>query len=188
MRTFNHELLEVIQNRWSPRAFSSEAVNKDDLEAILEAASYAPSCFNEQPWRYIVAEGELLETLQSLLLPRNHLWASKAPVLMLLISKSTFKNDKTNHYHQFDAGTSWGFLSLEATQRGYYTHAMAGFKRDEARTLLNIPDDYTILAMIALGHPGKIEELDDLFKAGEKPNDRKPLDKVVWSVKEFLNE
>lgn len=188
MRQYNHEILKEIKDRWSPRAFSSEPVLKEDLEAIMEAARYAPSCFNEQPWRFIIGVDEGIETMRSLLLPKNHKWASHAPVLILIVSKSTFAyNGKENSYHKFDAGTAWGFLSLEATRRGYYTHAMAGFKKKAAREVLGLSEEYVPIAMVALGRPGDIKDLDEEFRENEQPNTRKPINEIVFKVGDEIN-
>lgn len=192
MRIYNYEILNEIQKRWSPRAFSEESVSNEDLEAIMEAARYAPSCFNEQPWLYLVADDEpSLNVMRELLMEKNWLWAKKAPVLIMVLCKNKFEhNDKDNAYCSFDTGTSWGYLSLEATKRGYQTHAMAGFRKKTAREVLNIPEVYTPLAMIALGRPGLIEDLPEAFREKESPNTRKPLNEVMVKIDYFggLNE
>lgn len=189
MREYNYDILEVIKKRWSPRAFSPEAINEEDLKAVLEAARYAPSCFNEQPWRYMVARGESLPVLQNLLMEKNFLWAKNAPVLILVLSKNTFDhNGKPNKYNQFDTGTSWGFLALEAVKRGLQTHAMAGFKKKLARTELNIPEEMDIIAMVALGKPGNLDDLDQSFHSGEKPNTRKSLENMILDVDTWRKE
>lgn len=187
MRIYNYDILEEIKERWSPRAFSEEQIPQEDLEAIMEAARYAPSCFNEQPWLYLVASDETsLNVMRELLMEKNHMWAQKAPVLMMVLCKNKFEhNDKDNSYCAFDSGTSWGFLSLEAIRRGYQTHAMAGFKKKTARTVLSIPETYTPIAMIALGKPGSINDLPEEFKAKEQPNTRKPLSEVMVNIDYF---
>lgn len=187
MRTYKYDILETIQARWSPRAFSPETINEEDLYAILEAASFAPSAYNEQPWRFIIGQGENLETMQSLLMDRNLLWAKKAPVLILLLCKKSYShNQKSNVYSEFDSGTAWGFMSLEATKRGLYTHAMAGFKKKVARALFSFSEDFEPLIMIALGKPGDVKELDQMFQDTEKSNTRKPVNELIldlWSGK-----
>ena len=183
MRQYDYDILEEIKQRWSPRAFSSEPVEDDDLMAILEAARYAPSCFNEQPWRFMIGQDETLPIMQSILMEGNFKWAKYAPVLILILSKKTFDyNGKDNRYHSFDAGTSWGFLSLEATRRGYYTHAMAGYKRKLAKEILNISDDLEPIAMVALGRPGDMSDLDEKLRNDEKPNSRKPISSFILKV------
>lgn len=186
MRDYNYEIMDYIQKRWSPRAFSPETIPHEDVRGILEAARYAPSCFNEQPWLFMVAEGDDLETFRDLLLPKNLMWAGKAPVLILVLYKETFEhNGKINKYAAFDSGTAWGFLSLEAVRRGYQTHAMAGFRKSTAREVLNIPEAYVPHAMIALGLPGDLKDLDESFHEKEQPNTRKPLDEVMVSINHF---
>jgi nitroreductase len=187
MREFNYNINSLIKERWSPRAFSKEKVDHEDLMTILEAARFAPSCFNEQPWRYMVAtEHNGLDVFQSFLLEKNYLWAKEAPVLILLLSKNTFAhNDKENKYANFDTGTSWGFLSLEAKRLGYDTHAMAGIKKKEIRDTLSIPENYDIICMIALGKYGNKESLPDALKNNESPNVRKKLDAIIYDYKEF---
>lgn len=187
MRNYNYEIMDVIKDRWSPRAFSREAVNQEDLNAIMEAARFAPSCFNEQPWLYMVAsEEKSLQVLQSLLMEKNLMWAKNAPVLILVLCKDDFDhNGKENKYCKFDTGTSWGFLSLEATRRGYYTHAMAGFKKKSTRRVLNLPENYHPIAMVALGKPGDIHDLDESFRKDESPSSRKPLEEVMVDISHF---
>lgn len=190
MRVYNYEILDLIVKRWSPRAFSSEPVPKEDLMAILEAARFAPSCFNEQPWRFMVADDPgSLEVMRSVLMEKNYLWAKRAPVLILMLSKKTFhKNGKENNYHDFDTGTAWGFLSLEAVRRGYQTHAMAGIKKKLAREIFKIPEDLHIIGMVALGTKGSIDDLDPIFIEGESPSSRMALEDVILSVDAFKDE
>lgn len=190
MRDFNYEILDVIQKRWSPRCFSEVAVDLDDLKAIIEAGTYAPSCFNEQPWRFIVATEEVdLNIMRSFLNERNLKWAGKAPVLMLAVAQNVFNhNGKPNAYANFDTGAAWGLLSLEAVTRGYQTHAMAGYDHELARQSLNIPKDYNLIAMIVLGKPGKLETLDESFRKIEKPNSRKSLETFYCDVNLFKGE
>lgn len=190
MREYNYEILDLIVKRWSPRAFSKKHVPKEDLMAILEAARYAPSCFNEQPWRFMVADDpKSLEVMRKVLMEKNYLWAKNAPVLILMLSKKQYeKNGKDNKYHDFDTGTAWGFLSLEAVRRGYQTHGMAGIKKKEAREVFKIPEDIHIIGMIALGINGSIEDLDDMFIEDESPSSRKPLEDIVLRVDTFNDE
>ena len=182
MRDFSYEISETIKKRWSPRAFSGEPVDEDDLMALFEAARYAPSCFNEQPWRFIVATTEdEIQVMRSLLNESNQEWANKAPVLALLVAKKSFAKDgQPNNWHAFDAGTAWGFLALEAERRGLITHAMGGFSKVKAHELLAIPGKYEVLAMIAIGKMGKKEELPPALQEREEPAMRKPLKEIVF--------
>jgi nitroreductase len=180
-RDFNTEILKEIKERWSPRAFSDEKINDEDIMGILEAARYAPSCYNEQPWRFIVAKDkEKLEKMNEILFDGNKVWASKAPALILVLSKKTFeRNGKDNYWHTFDAGTAWGYLSLEAQKRGLITHAMGGFNKNKAKEIYNISDDYSIITVIAVGKYGNKEDLPDNIKAMEKPSIRKPIEDLI---------
>jgi len=182
MRDFSYEISEDIQKRWSPRAFSTEPVEMDDLMALFEAARYAPSCFNEQPWRFIVAVKEdELKVMRSILNENNQEWANKAPVLVVIVAKKSFtSNGEPNSWHAFDAGTAWGFLALEAQRRGFITHAMGGFSKIKAHDVLDIPGKYEVLAMIAIGKKGKKEELSPALQTREEPATRKPLTELVF--------
>ncbi len=184
-RDFNYNIMDEIKERWSPRSISDKKVKERDIWSILEAARYAPSCFNEQPWKFILAEEEKdLENMRKLLLDSNRIWADKATVLITIISKKTFDmNGKDNYWYKFDAGTAWAYLSLEAQRRGLITHAMGGFKKEEGRKLLNIPEEYDIMAVIAVGIIGNKEDLDESLKEREDPGDRKPLEEIVFQGK-----
>ena len=188
-RKFNFNIMEVIKKRWSPRAFNSEEIPRDDIEAILEAACYAPSCFNEQPWRFLIASREEeLNLMRDLLTEKNQRWAGKAPVLILVLAHRYFAyNGKENRWHQFDSGTAWGYLSLEAQKRGLITHGMGGFKRKKTREVLNISEDYEIIAVIAVGKMGNKNELEEEFKKEEFPNARRSVSESAWLLTHFLD-
>jgi len=189
-RQFKYNIMQEIKDRWSPRAFSTEKIPEEDLQAIMEAASYAPSCFNEQPWRFLLAsEDKELEIMHSLLTEKNYRWAKNAPVLILVIAHRYFAyNNKENRWHQFDSGTAWGYLSLEAQKRGFITHGMGGFRRKKTRETLNISEDYEIIAVIAVGKMGNKENLEDEFKKEESPNTRRPLEDSAWKLEHFLEK
>lgn len=183
-RVFNYEVLEEIQKRWSPRAFDPKhQVEEEDLMALLEAARYAPSCFNEQPWRYIMATGggkykDILDALAD----SNREWAQLAPTLMVILSKQLFEhNQKNNRWHLFDAGTAWGYLSLEAQKRGLITHAMGGFNSEKLRESFDIPADYSIIAVVAIGYYGTKEDLSSELRERELPPPRKPIEEILFS-------
>ncbi len=182
-RVFKHDILPLIKERWSPRAFAEEKIAKDDLYAILEAASYAPSCFNEQPWRFVLADEEkLLTKMRSILYSGNLQWAQKAPVLLLIAAKKTFSlNNEENFWHMFDSGTAWSFLSLEAQKRGIMTHAMGGFSMKKARRLFKIPEDYEIITVVAIGRYGDINQLSDELKQREHPDTRKDVSELLFN-------
>ena len=181
LRDYRYEIMQEIKDRWSPRAISPEPIPWEDVEAVVDAARQAPSCFNEQPWRFIVAdEGEMLEQFRNLLAEKNQLWAGKAPVLIVIASCKTFEsNGKINRWSGFDTGTAWGYLALEATRRGYVTHAMAGFDAKKTAELLGMEDAYEPIAMVAMGRYGNPEELNPMFRDGEQPNRRNSLESVL---------
>jgi nitroreductase len=141
----------------------------------------APSCFNEQPWRFIIFhEDEQVEQMKHFLSDRNKLWNKPVRSYILLLVKNEFEyNGKENKWAQFDTGAAWGILSLEAQRRGIITHAMAGFARSAVIQHLNIHEDLTPIALVAVGKTGNIEALDETFREGEKPGERKPIDDVM---------
>lgn len=190
-RDYNYEILREIRDRWSPRAISTERISEEDIKGVLEAARFAQSCFNEQPWRYMVAkEGAELEVMREIINEKNRLWAKTAPVLILILSYKNFAyNGNLNRWNEFDTGTSWGFLSLEATRRGLVTHAMGGFDVQKAREKLNVPEDYNIIAVVAMGKLGKVEELAlEEFKEKEHPDSRNPLKKMMLDLNYFRQD
>lgn len=171
----------VFLNRWSPRAFSSEAVSEESLMSVLEAGKWAASSYNEQPWRYLIARTpEDLKKFLAFLVPANQAWAKDAPVLIVVVAKKTFtKNGKPNKTYRFDAGTSSGNLALQARLNGLYLHGMAGFDEDMARATLGVPTDFDILAVFALGKRGHTEDLPEDYRGGEVPSERRPLAETV---------
>lgn len=180
-RKAEHSVSPLFLNRWSPRAYDDRKISDDDLYSVLEAAHWAPSAFNEQPWRFIVAKTESqLKTFHEFLNPFNRAWAEKAPVLVLVASTERRENGDINGAHVFDAGAAWGYLALQATLLGLSTHAIGGFDKDKARSLLNIPDDIALHAVIAIGYRGEKETLDENLQKREVPSGRRPLKEVVF--------
>jgi len=163
-------------NRWSPRAFKSDPVSSELLMSVLEAAKWAPSANNEQPWRYIVARTpEALAKFYTFINPGNLDWCAKAPVLLLAISNKMSSRGTNNRAHAFDAGTAWGYLALEASRQGLVTHAMGGFQPDLARETLGIPEEYELHAVIAIGYRGDKSMLNEQQQEREVPSSRRPL-------------
>ncbi len=146
--------LEVIGKRFSPKAFSPEAIDQDTLDSIMTASTYAPSCFNEQPWRYRLffrSTGEYNKML-ALLSASNQEWAKNAPVLVLGYTKKHFdRTGEENHYIMYDLGQSVAHLTLEAMEHGVYTHQMGGFDRKKATQTFSIGEEFTIAVVIAMG-------------------------------------
>jgi nitroreductase len=180
-------VLPVFLDRWSARAFSDQPVSPADLKKVFEAARWAPSAYNEQPWRFIVgvAGTETHKKLAAVLISFNQLWAPKAPVLILGIAKSNFShNDTANAYALYDLGAATASLSLQAAALGLSTHQMAGFDHDAARKALAIPQDYTLGAITALGYPGEPDALGDEKLVGmeKSPRSRKALGEIALSA------
>lgn len=169
----DYTLDNEIARRWSPRIFEEgRAIERDKVMTLLEAARWAPSCFNEQPWRYLVFDGtdpEAMERARACLVEGNA-WALKAPVLMISVARDNFTyNEEPNRTAQHDVGLASENLVLEAVELGLVAHQMAGFNVARARSEFNIPEDFTILAMIALGYPyrGSLDDLDEKTRAKE---------------------
>lgn len=178
---------ELIRRRFSPRAFSGQAVTADQVRVLLDAARWSASCFNEQPWRFILttkADPVAYDKMLSVLVERNQLWAKNAQVLMLTVAKTTFSHSgQPNRYGLHDTGMALTTLMLQATSMGLYAHAMAGFDRDKARVAFRIPEDYEPGAAVAIGYPGNPEALAPEFRAIEMaPRQRKPLDEIVYGI------
>lgn len=178
---------ELIRARWSPRAFSSREVSPEDLKTVLDAAHWAASSNNEQPWRFLVAsksDPAAYDRILHLLVPGNQSWAKTAPVLIIMAAKRTFShNGSPNYYALHDAGQALAYLFLQATALGLHAHGMAGFDRDRARTELGIPDDYELGAAVALGYLGSPDQLNEKQQKNElAARQRKPLNEIVFGA------
>lgn len=182
MRNPTHPIQPLILNRWSPRALSGETIEDSELLALFEAARWAPSSYNGQPWRFIYAKRETAhwQKFFDLLVPFNQSWAKNAAVLVVIISKNVFDhNGQPCQTHSFDTGAAWENLALEASARKLVAHGMQGFDYVRAKTELAIPDEYTVEAMIAIGKPGKTEDLPVELQERESPSDRRSLSEIV---------
>jgi len=176
---------ELIRTRWSPRAFSSRAVSDEDLKIVLEAARWAASCYNEQPWRFFVgrkSDPEAHARFVDILVPANQVWAKSAPVLIIMAANRTFShNGSPNYYGLHDAGQALAHLMLQANALGLHAHAMAGFDRDKARQEIGIPDDYDLGAAVVLGYLGNPDQLPEQPRKAEvAKRQRKPLDEIAF--------
>jgi nitroreductase len=172
----------LILHRWSPRSMTGEELNDDTIMSLFEAARWAPSSYNNQPWRFIYAKKNTpyWDKLFNLLAEPNKVWTKNAAVLVVIIARKNFEhNEKYSITHQFDAGAAWENLALEASSRGLAVHAMQGFDYQQARTDLEIPDNFDVMAMIAIGRKWPKENLPLQLQETEQPNDRKPLTEVV---------
>ncbi|MET3848909.1 nitroreductase family protein [Paenibacillus sp. OAE614] len=183
-RKSEYPVSPLFLNRWSTRAFSTRKVSDQDLYTILEAAHWAPSSYNDQPWRFIVAKTEeQLSKFHSFLNEFNLTWASSAPVLIVVASDKLRENGDPNGAHAFDAGAAWASLAIQATILGLHTHAIGGFDRIKAREILNVPDHIELHAVIALGYLGDKSVLPEAIQQREVPNDRRPLNELVFEGK-----
>ena len=176
---------ELIRSRWSPRAFSDREVSGEDLKTVLEAARWAASCFNEQPWRFLVAnkaDPAAYEKFLGLLAPANQSWAKTAPVLIITAARRTFShNGSPNHYGMHDTGQALANFFLQARALGLYGHGMGGFDRERARQELAIPDDFEVGAAVALGYLGSPDELPEKYREMElAPRRRKAIDEIAF--------
>ncbi|OLB20408.1 MAG: nitroreductase [Acidobacteria bacterium 13_2_20CM_2_57_6] len=179
---------ELIRDRWSPRAFADKLVPQDVLRSIFEAARWAPSSFNEQPWAYIVAtkdEKDNFEKILSVLVEFNAQWANGAPVLGLAVAKLAFANNNApNRNAQYDTGAATALLSVEATARGLAVHQMAGFDPEKARQVFGIPAGWAPIAAVAIGYPGDPASLPPPLKDRElAPRTRKSIAEFVMAGK-----
>jgi nitroreductase len=177
---------DLIKRRWSPRAFSAQAVEPSKLLSLLEAARWAASCFNEQPWSFIVATKENekeYERLLGCLVESNARWAKHAPVLMLSVAKLNFeRNAKPNRHAFHDVGQAAASLTLQATALGLAVHQMAGFDIAKARERFSIPEGYEPVAAIAVGYQGDAGSLpEDLREKELAPRTRRPLESFVFT-------
>ena len=161
-RQADHPIDSLFLRRWSPRAMTGEAMTQDELNCLFEAARWAPSTYNEQEWRFLYAHRDTphWQTFFDLLVEGNQAWCVNAGVLCLVASHKVFaRNGKPNPVHTFDSGAAFENLCLQGTTMELVVHGMAGFNRGKARTDLQIPDDYEVEAMFAVGRPGDIDSL-----------------------------
>jgi nitroreductase len=183
-RRSSHGIMPLFLNRWSPRSFTSETVREEDLMACFEAARWAPSSYNEQPWRFIFARKEAdLVRFRSCLVEFNRLWADRAPVLVAVCASRRFTaSGEDNRHFAFDTGAAWALLALEAARRGLSAHGMAGFDGERAKNTLNVPDGYDVMCFVALGHRGERNVLPEKMQRLEAPNRRKALNTMVYEA------
>lgn len=183
----NHPVHELIRNRWSPRSFSSKPVEREKLLSILEAARWAPSCFGEEPSRYVVAtsdDPEGLKAAQSVVAEGNS-WAYAAPVLICSIAKSAFtQNDKPNRWAEHDLGAASMSMFIEAFNQGLVMHEMGGYDPEKAREVFGIPEGHESVAMIAVGYldpPEKIKDNERWYAGEIAERTRKPMEEIVFA-------
>ena len=179
------QILPLIRDRWSPRAFDGSTIDKATLETLLEAARWAPSSHNQQPWRFAFSlrDDANWQNFLNLLIPFNQEWAASASALVFIASEregiAPDGTEFTSYSHSFDAGAAWAYLALEALSRGFHTHAMTGLEFEQATTSLGLPDRFRLEAAVAIGRIGDPAQLNEFMREREGPSDRLPLAELV---------
>jgi nitroreductase len=167
----NYPVIDLIKNRWSPRSFMQEEIDQKDVNTLLEAASWAPSAMNEQPWEYIYAHRGTagFETLKNCLLPGNSSWAKDAAVLLVSMARITHTaNQKTNVSALHDVGMANAQLMLQAQAMNIYGHMMGGFDQEKLRSALSLQEHQQAIGVIALGYLDVPDKLEEPFKTREQ--------------------
>ncbi len=181
-RPTSYSVHPLLFNRWSPRSMTGEPMSDEELLPLFEAARLAPSSYNNQPWRFLLARRNSAHwnLFYNLLIPFNQEWTKNAAALLVIISKNTFEhNGKPARTHSYDTGAAWMSLALEGSGRGFVVHGMEGFDYEKARKDLKIPDDYTVEAMAAIGKRAPKEKLSSELQKREQPSGRKPLQDIL---------
>ena len=179
----DHAVETLIVHRWSARAMSGGRLSGAELMSLFEAARWAPSSFNEQPWRFVYAEreGEHWQRFFDLLSENNRRWAGAAAVLVVVLSRTTFeRNGNPSRTHSYDTGAAWQNIALQGCRMGLVVHGMAGFDYDKAREVLGVPEEFAVEAMIAIGRPAPIEVLPESLREREVPSGRKPVSEFAF--------
>lgn len=177
---------DLIRRRWSPRSFADRPVEPAKLHLLFEAARWAASCYNEQPWSFLVATRQqkaAYDAIFAALVPGNQAWAGTAPVLAVSVAKRHFdKNGNPNPYYWHDVGLAMGNLCLQATDLGLFVHQMMGFSADQIRESFAVPKEHEPVAAIAIGYAGDPAALPDGLREREvAPRERRPLECFVFS-------
>lgn len=185
-RVADYPIAEHFLNRWSPRAFSPEAIAEETLLSFFEAARWAPSAYNSQPWRFLYARRDTPDWARylGLLNEFNRAWAQQASAVVIILSKTTFlapgaEAESPALWHTFDTGAAWAQFALQASISGWYTHGMAGFDQVKTRQALNIPDSYALHAAVAVGKLGDKSTLAEYLQAREHPSPRRPVSELA---------
>jgi nitroreductase len=183
LRIPDHAIEPFFVDRWSPRAMSGEDISREELMRMLEAARWAMSCMNNQPWRfaYAIRNTPHWDRFFGLLASGNQAWCHKAGALIVVASKKTFDfNGKPYRTHSYDAGAAWYSFALQGTMMGLVVHGMMGFDYDRAAAELGIGEEYQVEAMAAVGRPGNREELAHALQEREAPSQRKKVEEIAF--------
>jgi nitroreductase len=173
---------ELFVARWSPRAMTGEPLSQDEINTLFEAARWAPSTYNEQEWRFLYARRDTpqWQTFFDLLVEGNRAWCRNAAMLVVIVAHKVFAlNGKPNPVHIFDVGAAFENLALQGSVMGLVVHGMQGFDFARAGSSLNVPDDYAVAAMFAVGRPAEPDTLPEGLREREKPSDRKPVSQII---------
>ncbi len=175
----------LFLRRWSPRAMTDKGVSRAQVMALLEAARWAPSSYNEQPWRFVYAiDPEDRQRLLDALFEGNRSWAQAAPVLIFVLASPAFaRNGRPNPHAWFDAGAAWMSLALQATKLGLHTHAMGGFDSEKARKALDLGDDLDVICAVAVGHQAPATVLPEKMAQIEAPSPRRPFEEIAFEAR-----
>jgi nitroreductase len=179
----DYDISTQFIRRWSPRAMSGEEIGRDELLRLFEAARWAPSSMNNQPWRFLYAmrKSAHWETFFNLLGSNNQGWCKNAAALIVVVSKTTFDfNNKPARTHSYDSGAAWGYFALQGSLLGLVVHGMQGFNYDKAKEFLKVSDEYQVEAMIAVGRPGRKEDLPVALQEREFPSGRKKVEEIAF--------
>ena len=179
-----YDIHDLLKNRWSPRTFSSQSVDSDTLLSLLEAARWSPSGGNSQPWSFIVVtqdDPEIHRQLVETMTGNNPRWAHRAPMLILTIARLNTEKPEANRFAYYDLGQAVAHLTVQASAFGLDVHQMAGFDRVKARELVQLPEGYDLMTVVAVGYPGNLEHLpDDLREREVLPRSRKLLSEIAF--------
>jgi hypothetical protein len=186
VRQADHPIDALFLDRWSPRALSGAAISPRELMTLFEAARWAPSSYNLQPWRMLYAYRDTpsWSLFFDLLIDSNKSWAGNAAALVLFVSRKL--NDMTGQpsvTHSFDTGAAWGCFALQGFSKGYVVHGMQGFDHARAQNDLGIPDDCRIEVMVAVGRPAPPETLSPKLREREVPSQRRKINDTVFEGK-----
>lgn len=185
-RRADHPIMPQFLDRWSPRAYDPKPIDDATLMSVFEAARWAPSSFNYQPWRFVYAKrGDAQwDAFLGALIPFNQSWACNASALVYIVSDTimeAYGERGPSHSHSFDVGAAWMALALQAKSMGLITHGMTGVDFDTAAKVINLPDEFRIEAAVAIGYHGDVAGLPEGLAEQESPNDRRPLAETVFS-------
>jgi nitroreductase len=183
VREAAYPIHQLLLDRWSPRAMSGQSITHQDLMSLFEAARWAPSSYNGQPWIFLYAKRDTSywDIFFNLMVPFNQSWACNAAVLLVVASRLNFVfNNKPSRTHSFDCGAACQNLALQASAINLVCHAMEGFDYQKAHNDLKLPSDYAVEAMVAIGKPGPLSVLPQQLQEREKPSDRNPISTFIF--------